>query len=423
MNSQPSTLEDWLALLELRHPVAIDLGLERVSEVWTRLGAPPPAARLITVAGTNGKGSTTAYLTSMLLSLSYRTGCYTSPHLNRYNERVQIQGQLVLDSDLLRAFSRIEAARGDISLSYFEFGTLAAFLLFAEARLDFAVIEVGLGGRLDATNILDTDCAVVTSIGLDHQEFLGHDIENIAYEKAGIFRAGVPAIIAEPDPPGNLLEQAHQRGAKMWRLGHEYHLRHQNNAYRYQQGRLEIELPQPYMPGLHQAQNMAAALTALLCLVPDASEHRVKLAEALSSVRLEGRLHASADCPRVWLDVAHNPHAASAIASTLLDLQIRPRICILGMLLGKDVAAVAKILNPLVDQFYCVGLQGSRGQKGSDLVIPVQAVTGLDRAEAFADVSKALDRALQQSGPDDNILVTGSFLTVSEASAFLSRNC
>jgi len=199
--SNPTTVEAWLAMLERRHPRAIDLGLDRVAEVWQRMGEPRPAARLFMVGGTNGKGSTVAYVSGMLWALGYRCGNYTSPHLSSYNERVVIQGERVSDRELIDAFECVEAARGAVSLTYFEFGTLAAFYLLSRAALDFAVLEVGLGGRLDAVNILDADCAIITQVDLDHQEYLGNDVETIGYEKAGIMRPGIPVICGQTDPP------------------------------------------------------------------------------------------------------------------------------------------------------------------------------------------------------------------------------
>lgn len=421
--SHPSTLQDWLALLESRHPLAIDLGLERVRAVWQRMDSPRPAASLFTVAGTNGKGSTTACIGAMLTTLGHRCGTYTSPHLFRYNERIQIQGMAVPDRDLISAFTWVEAALGDTSLSYFEFGTLAAFALLSRAKLDFAILEVGLGGRLDAVNILDTDCAVITPIGLDHQDYLGHDLDSIGREKAGIIRAGKPVICGEPDPPQSLLKIARQAGAPVQRLGREFNVTASASAYCWRQGSRSIHLPQPSMVGVHQVNNMATAVAAVATLLPGSLDEPELMAHGLKSVRIAGRLQPSIECPRVWLDVGHNEHAARAVAVALRDLHLRPVFCVLGMLRDKDAAAVAAALDEYVQNWCCAGIGGERGRSGSELAREVIKVSGQQRTRDFADVRSALQRALEDSAPHESILVFGSFVTVAQASAFLTRNC
>lgn len=421
--SHPSTLQDWLTLLESRHPLAIDLGLERVRAVWQRMDRPRPAASLFTVAGTNGKGSTTAYIGAMLMALGHRCGTYTSPHLFRYNERIQIQGKAVPDRDLISAFAWVEAALGDTSLSYFEFGTLAAFALLSRAQLDFAILEVGLGGRLDAVNILDTDCAVITPIGLDHQDYLGHDLDSIGREKAGIIRAGKPVICGEPDPPQSLLEIARQLGAPVQRLGREFNVTASASAYAWRQDLRSIHLPHPSMVGVHQVNNMATAVAAVATLLPCSLDEPHLMAQGLSSVSIAGRLQPSIECPRVWLDVGHNEHAAQAVAVALQDLHVRPAFCVLGMLRDKDAAAVAAALDECVQNWCCAGIGGERGRSGSELAREVIKVIGQQRTRDFPDVRSALQRALEDSAPDESILVFGSFVTVAQASAFLTSNC
>jgi dihydrofolate synthase/folylpolyglutamate synthase len=418
------TLAAWLTLLETRHPRAIDLGLDRVAAVWQRMGRPQPAARLFTVGGTNGKGSTTAYIAALVAALGYRCGSYTSPHLFRYNERVQIQNKAVSDQELIDAFERVEAARGEISLTYFEFGTLAAFSLMSRAALDFAVLEVGLGGRLDAVNILDADCAVITPVGLDHQEYLGDSLESIGYEKAGIIRAGRPVICGEAEPPQSLLRFASDCGAVLQRLGREFCLSPEASGYRWRKGSRSFQLPPPPMAGRHQVDNMATALAAVSTLIPDALEEPAALVRGLESARLAGRLQASADCSRVWLDVGHNPHAATAVAAALQDLQLRPVDCVLGMLRDKDAHAVAAVLDESVRNWYCAGIGGDRGRSGADLAREVGKVGGADRIREFTDVATALRSALENSTAGANILVFGSFITVAQAAAFLAgRRC
>jgi len=410
-------------MLERRHPRAIDLGLDRVAAVWQRMGKPRPAARLCTVGGTNGKGSTVAYLSGMLWALGYRCGNYTSPHLSTYNERVVIQGECVSDRELIDAFECVEAARGATSLTYFEFGTLAAFYLLSRAALDFAVLEVGLGGRLDAVNILDADCAIITQVDLDHQEYLGNDVETIGYEKAGIIRPGIPVICGQTDPPRSVLESAAGCGARLQRLGREFMVSPAASGYLWRMGSSRLELPQPPLAGEHQVKNMAVAVAAIAALVPQALARPEFLGSGIRSARLAGRLQPSARCPRVWLDVGHNPHAASAVAAALRDLRLEPVDCVLGILKDKDARSVVEILDHRVRNWYCAGVEGDRGRSGAALAETVAEVGGAERARAFQDVSAALCAALENSAPGENILVFGSFITVAQAAAFLSGRC
>ena len=266
------SLNEWLSLLESRHFRTIDLGLERSREVWGRMGFPRPARQIFTVAGTNGKGSTVAYLAAMLRALGYSFGCYTTPHLMRYNERVQINGSEVSDGQLVEAFERVEAARGEVSLTYFEFGTLAAIFLMSQAGLDFSIMEVGLGGRLDAVNILDANCAVITNIRLDHQDYLGDNLESIGREKAGIVRPNVPLVCGETNPPASVLAEASRQQAALVRLGHEFNAIEELGNLRFTKGDCSLLIPCPQMIGQHQVNNLATALAALLELVPDAEK-------------------------------------------------------------------------------------------------------------------------------------------------------
>jgi len=414
------TLDQWLALLETRHPLAIDLGLDRVSAVWERMGRPRPAARLCTVGGTNGKGSTVAYINAMLTALGYRCGCYTSPHLFRYNERVQVQGRDACDRDLLDAFEAVEVARGEISLTYFEFGTLAAFSLLSRAALDFAVLEVGLGGRLDAVNIVDADCAVITPIGLDHQEYLGQDLESIGAEKAGIIRAGKPVVCGESDPPASVLRAAESHGAVLQRLGREFSVTVGASDCVWRMGSHSIRLPRPPMVGIHQINNMATAVAAVSALYPEALAKPPMLLRGIESARLPGRLQPSKDCSKVWLDVGHNSHAAIALAEALQDLGLDPVDCVLAMLRDKDASSVAQALGKSVRNWYCAGIGGERGRSGIQLAGEVSQVCGAGRVREFTDVASALSAALYDSASGDSILVFGSFITVAQAASFLS---
>jgi len=419
----PASLEQWLRLLETRHPSTIDLGLERVGEVWRRLGQARPAPRVFTVAGTNGKGSTVTYLDAMLSALGFRSATYTSPHVFRYNERVRIFGSEVTDTELIWAFDQVEQARGDTGLTYFEQGTLAAFLLMQLARLDFAVLEVGLGGRLDAVNLVDADCAVITPIGLDHQEFLGPDRDSIGREKAGILRAGRPLVCGEPDPPASVLECATQLGAPVQRLGREFQIEPSGAGFQWRGAAGEIHLPQPPLAGPHQPNNLATALAALLTLLPPALREPAKLAAGVSLVTLSGRLQAHPGDPRVVVDVGHNPLAAEVVAQAMRASGQMVAVCVLAMLRDKDAAEAVRILHPVVHSWHCAGLSGERGRSGEDLAAVVTAVVGSERVRAFARVEDALKAAVRTlhvteeaaNRRDQRVLVFGSFHTAAEA--------
>jgi dihydrofolate synthase/folylpolyglutamate synthase len=415
----PKTLDAWLHWLETRHPKAIDLGLERCRDVWQRMGSPRPAPRLFLVAGTNGKGSTVATIGALLGALGYRHGSYTSPHLYRYNERVRVQGEDTDDAGLLEAFERVEAARGATSLSYFEFGTLAAFSILARAGLDFAVLEIGLGGRLDAVNLLDADCAVITPIGLDHQEYLGSDLESIGREKAGIIRAGRPVVCGEAAPPASVLQTAAALGAPVRRLGADFRAEAHAGGVRFTRGGRVLELPPPALPGPHQVANMAAAVAAVLELLPTAADDPAVLARGVRSVVLPGRFERLAERPALWIDVGHNPLGAQAVAVALRELLAARRIrqcrCVLAMLADKDAAGAVRALRDAISAWYCAPTAGDRGQGAGQLVARIGDAAGASPLRTFAGVGEALDAALADSAPEDGVLVFGSFLTAAAA--------
>ncbi|MEE8495015.1 MAG: folylpolyglutamate synthase/dihydrofolate synthase family protein [Xanthomonadales bacterium] len=429
------SLNEWLDLLESRHPSTIDLGLERSCEVWERMGSPRPARQIFTVAGTNGKGSTVAYLCAMLRALGYSFGSYTTPHLFRYNERIQVNGIDVSDRHLVDAFERVETARGDVSLTYFEFGTLAAISLMNEAGngagndagndagLDFAVMEIGLGGRLDAVNILDADCAVITTVGLDHQEYLGDDRESIGREKAGIIRRNRPLVCGETDPPASVMAQASRLQAPVSRLGREFTVVDEQQSIRFAQGETVFLLPRPLMIGQHQVNNLATAVAALLELLPDAAHRVDQWVRGLTSVSLDGRLQQVSDHPRVYVDVGHNALAAEAVVEALSRItQQDAKLschCVIGMLADKDAPAVAQILAAIVSSWYCAGLEGERGQTGEQLATRIRAGAGNAKVVSCTDVDTALDAALGALGAECSapacVLVFGSFLTAGQA--------
>jgi dihydrofolate synthase / folylpolyglutamate synthase len=407
------TLADWLARLEQLHPSAIELGLERVRRVREALGL-APAFPLIVVGGTNGKGSTCAYLEAILSAAGYKTGLYTSPHLLRYNERVRIAGVESSDAELIAAFEKIDAARGDISLTYFEFGTLGAMLQFIDAGVDVAILEVGLGGRLDAVNVFDPDVAIVTSVDLDHMDYLGDTREKIGFEKAGIYRAGRPAICADPAPPASLIEHARRIGADLLCIDQDFSARRDHAHWRYRGPRMSLpELPLPAMAGGFQLRNAAAALAAL-----ESVRERLPLSEAairqgLAAARATGRFQRIARAPDVILDVAHNPEAARALAATLREQPVAGRtLAVVGMLADKDAAGVFAALHDAVDAWWTCTPESPRAQTAAALAAVLREHAPDAPIRVQPDVNAALAEARGAAREDDRILVFGSFYTV-----------
>jgi len=407
-------LADWLARLEQLHPSAIDLGLARVQRVKDALGL-APTFPLIIVGGTNGKGSTCAYLEAILSAAGYKTGLYTSPHLLRYNERVRIAGSEASDAELVAAFEAIDAARGDTSLTYFEFGTLGAMLQFQDAAVEVAILEVGLGGRLDAVNVFDADAAIVTSIDLDHQDYLGDTRDAIGFEKAGIFRAARPAICADPQPPARLLEHARHLGADLRCVEQDFFAqRHQNASWSYR-GLSQVwpNLPLPAMPGAHQLRNAAAALAALEALLPRLPLSEAAISTGLTIARVAGRFQRIARAPEIILDVAHNPEAARALAATLRAQPVVGRtLAVVGMLADKDAAGGFAALLGEIDAWWTCTPDSPRARDAAALAAELRAQAGDAAVNVQPDVKTAYTAARSAAGEDDRILVFGSFYTV-----------
>lgn len=425
--STPSTLAEWLDHQQRVHPRAIELGLERAREVWRRLGEPAPAPLVITVGGTNGKGSTVAFIEAMLAAGGRRVGAYTSPHLLRYNERVRVSGADADDATLVDAFDRIEDARGagspePVALTYFEYGTLAALWIFAHARLDVAVLEVGLGGRLDAVNIIDADAAIVTTVDLDHQDWLGNDRESIGREKAGIFRRGRPAIVAESDPPQALLEHALQIGADLRRAGHDYAFDEAGTDWRWRAGTVDLVLPRPGLAAPCQIANAAGAIAALHALRARLEWNPAAIAAGVRSARVGGRLQRFAGPPELIVDVAHNPQAARMLAAWLRQTPIEGRtLAVFGALDDKDVDGIVGALAQCIDAWYLVGLErdsprGLPARELRDRIAPRIAAGGITVADG--DVAHALALAGAHALPGDRVLAFGSFMVAAPALAF-----
>jgi dihydrofolate synthase / folylpolyglutamate synthase len=413
------SLEQWLAYQTQVHPQAIDLGLERLRVVLERLKWRQPTVPVVTIAGTNGKGSVSAYCAAILNAAGFKVGTFTSPHLRDYRERIRIHDRLVYADELVAVFETIESARGSVALTFFEFNALAALLIFEAAKLDAWVLEIGMGGRLDAVNVVDPDVAVVTSIGLDHQEYLGDTLEAIAREKAGIFRPGKTAVIGGREPSLTLESIARSLNSPLKRLAIEYNYVLDGAGWRYRGTRWDLpQLPAPALKGDIQFTNAATALAALEEISPRLNIPAAAIADGLIAVRLAGRFQSiSADeGGATWvLDVAHNPEAARVLARNLNANPISGKtLAVCGILADKDAAGIVSMLDRCIDAWWCASVDGTRGRSGQALADVVQ-----DEARgpviAADSVASACAAALEAAGPQDRIVVFGSFHTVGPA--------
>lgn len=419
----PSSLNDWLARIDQLNPDDIELGLARCSAVWDRMGRPRPGARNVIVAGTNGKGSTVAGIEAGFSAMGLRAGAYTSPHLLRYNERVRLLGKEIADEALVAAFEAVEGARGDTRLTYFEFGTLAAFHAMAQARLDVAILEVGLGGRLDAVNIIDADLAVITPVGLDHQEYLGNDREQVGREKAGVLRAGQTVVCSDREPPESIFAAAGSLDARLIRIGADFDVSRDpadpEGIWRYYFADDCTQMPVS-MFGSHQADNLAASLTTIVLMEPSARGKLEAVARGVGGCRVRGRLEQLRRAPDVVVDVGHNPMAARVIRDYLDDRGASGVHAVLGMLGDKDAEGVVEVLAGHVATWHCAGLKGGRGQTGEALAARVRAAAPDAEVQDYASVVNALDAA--QSGVGSGlVLAFGSFLTAGESIAHIRK--
>ena len=419
--SSTNSLEEWLEVIEAAHPSEIDLGLDRVAEVAGRLNLDFSRSKVITVAGTNGKGSTCAMLDSILRASDFTTGVYSSPHFLNYNERIKINGLDSSDEVIVDAFCRIDQAREEISLTYFEYGTLAALIIFSDLALDYVILEVGLGGRLDAVNIIDADVAVITSIALDHIDWLGDDIESIASEKAGIFRPNKPAVCAMSPAARSIVQHSAELNAPLYQFNQDYRLDDAQKVWNWSGVDLKgehiayFDLQVPPLPLI----NAATVLQVLTLIAPDVSIESI--ASGLESVHLTGRMQSETiGVTECLLDVAHNPQAAEYLADRLQQ-QPKPskRTLVLGMLNDKDRQGVIEALRPITDEWYLVSLQGPRASQAEELV---NLVGANNPHQCFASVSEALDQLSNSTSESEQVLICGSFLTVTEALSWLKTH-
>ncbi|WP_416192184.1 bifunctional tetrahydrofolate synthase/dihydrofolate synthase [Neisseria sp. CCUG12390] len=423
------TLQDWLSHLETAHSSGlIDMGLERVGEVKTRMGLTPQCP-VVVVAGTNGKGSVCAYLSQIYKQAGFKVGTLTSPHILRFNERIAVNTRPVSDEAIVAAFERIEAVRGDISLTYFEFNTLAAVDIFIREQVDVMVLEVGLGGRLDAVNVFDADCAVVTSVDLDHQAFLGDTVEQVGFEKAGVFRSGKPAVCGQNPPPESLRRHAEAIGAKLLLVKEDFDFNTLENVqwnYRFQPKvsdgltpKRRNALPFPALRGAYQIGNAACALTVLECLGDRLPVDIGAVKRGLLLVENPGRFQVLPGRPLTVLDVGHNPHAARALRKSLINLAFaQNRIAVFSMLADKDIDGVLDIIKDQFDEWYVAPLNMPRGMT-SEALQEKLTQHGIGKIKVFEHVKAAYQAALARASENDRIVVFGSFHTVADVMATL----
>ncbi len=416
---QFANLSEWLTYLETAHPVGIEMGLTRIGKVRDALAFTLPGV-LFTVGGTNGKGSTCAFLESILIQAGFKVACHTSPHLIDFNERARIQGEIVSDEQLLPHFQAVEAARAQVgvSLTYFEFTTLAITHCFASQSLDAVILEVGLGGRLDAVNLFDADCAIITSIDLDHQAFLGDTREKIGYEKAGIFRTGRPAICADPMPPTSLIDYAREIDADLWLFGRDFNYQGDQQQWSYG-GRKQRRnaLSYPALRGTNQLLNASAALAALESVADRLPLGAQEIRNGLALVELPGRFQVLPGQPAIVLDVAHNPHAAATLGQNLDNMGFFPNTyAVLGVMQDKDLAGMLKHLQGRVDHFYVCDLPTPRAAAAQDIAEMIRASGFVEDSEhsieCFTSAAVAYEKARSKVADNDRIIVFGSFYTV-----------
>lgn len=422
ITSRFHTLREWLSWQQKLHFTSIDLGLERCRQVAADLGLLSPPYKIITVAGTNGKGSSAIMLEMMLRKAGYRTGCYTSPHLMRYNERILVDGIEADDDVLCRSFSRIDQARRDISLTYFEFGTLAAMDIFSNAGLEIAILEVGLGGRLDAVNMVDADVVLLCTIDFDHVRWLGNDRNSIAYEKAGVFRPFQPAVCADSNPPASIVKHAAELGTELFVSGRDFSYQLNDDTWSWHSREDTLcNLPRPDPYNDMQVQNAAAVLKVLDLIAGEFPVANETIIEVLSRFRPAGRCQVFQDVVPIVFDVAHNPQAMENLRNCLEKMPpVRSRHIVIGFLNDKDYRKMLQILSGCGDFWYMVTLDDERSLD-SGILVEILASLGItENISAFTNVTDAMLMVRERSQPGDRIIVTGSFLTVGGAMSWLN---
>lgn len=414
-------LQEWLDWQATLHPEEIELGLARISEVWRHLRPEGLQSKVVTVAGTNGKGSCVAMLEAVYRQAGYSVGAYTSPHLIRYNERVRINGHAVTDDRLCAAFERVDSVRNGVTLTYFEFGTLAALDIFADESPDLTILEVGLGGRLDAVNIIDPDLALITTIDLDHTDWLGTTKEQIGWEKAGIMRAAIPVVLGAEEMPGSVFRHATALGVELYQFNRNFHIEARVNSFTWFGHAKKIsDVALPALKGNCQLRNAASVLMVTECLAQTLPVTKEAINRAFQWLRLPGRLQIIEVEPQILLDVAHNPQAVRELRDMLQVMPVRGRMrAIFTLLSDKDLASIAEIMGPLIEHWYLVGTKGDRGQSAELLRVGLVNAGIKQTISCHQSVEEALATARSESYAEDRILIFGSFLLIGEALGIL----
>ena len=414
MKKYPKTLQDWLDWQQTLHPQNIDFKLERIKSVYNKLNIPKIADKVIIVAGTNGKGSTVAILESILHENNYSVGSFTSPHIINYNERIRFNKTEVETSELIETFKIIDDIRGDTTLTYFEFATLTAFYLFSKKMLDYVILEVGLGGRLDATNIIDSDLSIITSIGIDHTEFLGSTIDSIAMEKAGVMRPFKPSIYAGRNPPSSLFTYANKIKSRLQFNTNDFHVKRLKNSWVWSDKASNIELPMLPLIGDFQYDHAGAAIKAIKILDPELLHNKISLDNGIRNITLLGRYQILSKEPEIILDVAHNEDSAKKLQENLMKNRTCKTIAIIGILKDKDVYSLIKPMIDIVDLWYCVTIDSIRGMNAQEIKARMSTLVNKDNIFISDTMTDASLKAMSQLDKQDRLIIYGSFYTVSE---------
>tara|TARA_B110000858_G_scaffold157033_1_gene179657 strand:+ start:295 stop:1587 length:1293 start_codon:yes stop_codon:yes gene_type:complete len=411
----PSNLQEWLDWQQTLHPQNIDFKLERIKSVYEKLDIKSIANKVIIVAGTNGKGSTVAILESILFENNFSVGTFTSPHIKRYNERIKIDKKEVTSAELIESFKMIDKLRGKTTLTYFEFATLTAFHLFSKKDLDYVVLEVGLGGRLDATNIIDSNLSIITSIGIDHTEFLGTTIDSIAMEKAGVMRPFAPCIYADKSPPSVLLSYAKKNGSNFLYNQNDFFTKISNDTWSWKSN-MGKNLVLPLLPlrGDFQYNHAAAALQALEIIEPSILENTELLNNGITNISLMGRYQKISSTPEIIIDVAHNADSAEKLMDNLNKENKKNTVAVIGVLKDKDVYSLIKPMINNVDKWYCGTINSDRGMNADEIKTRMSSTINQKNIETFGSIDKACSEAMLSLGKNDRLIVYGSFYTVSE---------
>ncbi len=426
MTETPGDLAGWLDFISAQHSSEIELGLDRLRQVAILLGLRPFNCPLITVAGTNGKGSSITALESFYTHAGYHTACYTSPHLIVFNERIRIDGIFVADKELCAAFADVNSARANISLTYFEFATLAAFVIFLQHELDVILLEVGLGGRLDATNLFPADVALITSIGIDHTAWLGNNREAIGAEKAGIIHEGKIVVISDPEPPQSLLRIAHEKGSEIFSLHQDYRYEIKATDWCWQQGEKAVlsVLPLPGLFGMAQFNNLAGVLMCLATLQKQLPVYDETIRNVLPTIKVKGRFQVVVAKPLLILDVAHNPDSMELLTENLKGQPVSGKThAVVAMLKDKDIYETLYKIYPSIDYWYVAGLAVSRGESAEYLKAVLKKLGANTPISSFETVEQAWKQACWLAEEKDRVVVFGSFHTVGGIISALSSSC